>query len=111
MGHLVHSGGDREDEAVVLARGGLDAMGVAQRQPALRYAGGYVVSTAELVLVVQDVSLGNDVLAPSTAIVNLLRNSANRALRIVAMVVAARRIFMRSCRASFFSRIVATSRP
>ena len=35
VGHLVDRDGDREDEAVVLARGGLDAVGVAQREPAL----------------------------------------------------------------------------
>jgi hypothetical protein len=40
-----------------------------------------------------------------------LRNGVNRALRTVAMVVPARRMFMLSRRASFFSRIVATSRP
>jgi hypothetical protein len=63
VGHLVDRDGDREDESIVLARGGLDAVCVAQREPALRYAGYRVFSAAELVLVVQDVPLSDDVLA------------------------------------------------
>ena len=51
VGHLVDRDSDREDEAIVLARGGLDTVGVAQREPALRYAGDRVFSAAELVLV------------------------------------------------------------
>ena len=111
VGRLVGSYSDCEDEAVVRARGGLDALGVAQRQPALRYVGNRLVSAVELVLVVQDVPWATMSWPPSTSTVNLLRNAVNRALRTVAMAVPARRISMLSCRASFFSRIVATSRP
>ena len=56
--HLVDRDGDREYEAVVLARGGLDAIRVAQREPALRYAGDRVFSAAELVLVSSFCRLG-----------------------------------------------------
>src|SRR5829696_3280055 len=55
---------DREDEAIVFARGDFDAVCVAQHQPVLRYAGDRIVSAAELVLVVQDVPLGDDILVP-----------------------------------------------
>src|SRR5215211_6765853 len=50
--------------AIVFARGDFDAVCVAQRQPVLRYAGDRIVSTAELVLVVQDAPLGDDILVP-----------------------------------------------
>src|SRR5215203_1445814 len=48
---------------------------------------------------------------PSTSIEKLSRNGANRALRMVAILAPPRKTSMLSRRASFFSRIVATSRP
>src|SRR5215216_5664851 len=64
VGHLVDHDRYREDEAIVFARGDFDAVCVAQRQPVLRYTGDRIVSAAKLVLVVQDVPLGDDVLVP-----------------------------------------------
>jgi hypothetical protein len=64
VGHLVDRDCNREDEAVILARGSLDAVCVAQREQALRYEGYRLVSAAQLVLVVQDVPLGDDILPP-----------------------------------------------
>jgi hypothetical protein len=59
VGPLVDRDGDREDEALVLARGDLDPVGVAQRKPLLRYTGDRVTPAADIVLVVQDISLAD----------------------------------------------------
>ena len=64
LGHLVNRDRDREDEAIVFARGDFDAVCVAQREPVLRYAGDRILCAAELVLVMQDVPLGDNVLVP-----------------------------------------------
>src|SRR5262245_23915489 len=61
--HLVDADRDREDQGVVLAGSDLDAVGVADAEPALRHLGHGVAATLDLVLVVDDVPLRLQVLA------------------------------------------------
>ena len=80
VGHLVDRNGDREDETVIFARDGLDAVGVAQREPVLRYAGDRFVSAVELVLVAQDIPWATMSWPPSTIFSFPLRSLVTRSV-------------------------------
>jgi hypothetical protein len=56
VGHLVECDCHRQHDAFVLAPRDLNLVGVAQREPMLRYAGNRLISAADFVLVVQDIS-------------------------------------------------------
>ena len=57
MAGLVHDHGARKDEHVVLPPGHLDAIGIRQREPALRDRRHLATAAREHVLVVEDLAL------------------------------------------------------